>query len=49
MVLIQEITHWIVLYVNDNEIIYFHGFGVEHIPKEIKKLIGKRKCHNKYS
>ena len=32
-------THWIALYVNDNNITYFDGFGVEHIPKEIKKFI----------
>ena len=31
-------THWIALYVNDNEITYFDSFGVEHIPTEIKKL-----------
>ena len=35
-------THWIALYVNGNNIIYFDSFGVEHIPKEIRKLIGKR-------
>ena len=35
-------THWIVLYVNGNNIIYFDSFGVEHIPKEIKKFIGKK-------
>ena len=29
-------THWIALYVKDNEVIYFDSFGVEHIPKEIK-------------
>ena len=28
-------THWIVLYVNDNNVIYFDSFGVEKIPKEI--------------
>ena len=33
-------THWIVLYVNDNNLTYFDTFGVEHIPKEIKKNIG---------
>ena len=33
-------THWIALYVNANNIVYFDSFGVEHIPKEIKKLIG---------
>ena len=31
-------THWIDLYVNDNNIIYFESFGVEHIPKEIRKF-----------
>ena len=33
-------THWIALYVNANNIVYFDSFGVEHIPKEIKKSIG---------
>ena len=28
-------THSIALYVNDNNIIYFDNFWVEHIPKEI--------------
>ena len=32
-------THWITLYVNGNNIIYFESFRVEHIPKEIKKFI----------
>ena len=31
-------THWIVLYVKTNEVIYFDSFGVEYIPKEIKNL-----------
>ena len=29
-------THWIALYVNNNNVTYFDSFGVEHIPKEIK-------------
>ena len=29
-------THWIALYVNNNNVTYFDSFGVEHIPK--KKL-----------
>ena len=29
-------THWIALYVKNNEVIYFYSFGVEHVPKEIK-------------
>ena len=28
-------THWIALYVTENNIVYFDSFGVEHIPKEI--------------
>ena len=32
-------THWIALYVKGNEVIYFDSFGVEHVPKEIKKFI----------
>ena len=28
------------LYVNDNDLTYFDSFWVEHIPKEIRKLIG---------
>ena len=29
-------THWSALYVNDNNVIYFDNFGIDHIPKEIK-------------
>ena len=32
-------THWVALYVNNKTIIYFDSFGVEHVPKEIMKLI----------
>ena len=28
-------THWIALYLNGNNAIYFGSFGVENIPKEI--------------
>ena len=31
-------THWVALWVNNN-VTYFDGFGVEHIPKEIIKFI----------
>ena len=31
-------THWIALYVKNNEITYFDFFGVEHVSKEIKKI-----------
>ena len=35
-------THWIALYVKNNAITYFDSFGVEHVPKEIKKFIGHK-------
>ena len=35
-------THWMALYVNNNSVTYFDNFGVEHIPKEIKKFINKK-------
>ena len=34
-------THWVALYVKNNDITYFYSFGVEHIPKEIIKFIGR--------
>ena len=35
-------THWIALFCNRTEIVYFDSFGVEHIPEEIKKFIGNK-------
>ena len=41
-------AHWIHLYVNGNngsasyDAVYFDSFGVEHIPKEIKRFIGNK-------
>ena len=35
-------THWIVLYVLNNDVNYFDSFGVEHVPKEIKTFIGDK-------
>ena len=35
-------THWIALYVKNNEVIYFDSFGVACIPKEIKRFIGHK-------
>ena len=28
-------THWIALYVKNNEINFFDSFGVEHVPKDV--------------
>ena len=35
-------TRWIALYVSDNNVTYFDSFEVEHIPKEIRKVIGNK-------
>ena len=34
-------THWIALYTNADNIVFFDSFGVD-IPKEIKKSIGNK-------
>ena len=41
-------TLWIVLYVPNNEIIYFDSFGVEHVPQGIKKLTGHKNIKSKH-
>ena len=35
-------TYWIALYVNKETVRYIDSFGIEHIPKEVKKFIGSR-------
>ena len=35
-------SHWVALYVNNKTATYFDSFGVEHIPKEIKKFINNK-------
>ena len=35
-------THWIALYFNRSEIVYFDSFGVEHVPEEIKEFVGNK-------
>ena len=35
-------THWVALYVSNNDVTYFDSFGVEHIPKEIRTFIGNK-------
>ena len=32
-------THWVALYLQNNNFTYFDFFGVEHIPKEIRTFI----------
>ena len=42
-------AHWIALYLISNigngssNAVYFDSFGIEHIPKEISKIIGNKK------
>ena len=35
-------THWVALYLRNNDITHFDSFGVDHIPKEIKAFIGNK-------
>ena len=35
-------THWIASYVYTKTLTYFDSFEVEHIPKEIKKIINNK-------
>ena len=35
-------THWITLYIQNNDVTYFDVFTVEHLPKEIITFIGNK-------
>ena len=35
-------THWITLFCNRSEIVFFDSFGVEHVPEEIKEFVGNK-------
>ena len=35
-------THWIDLFCNRNEIVYFDSFGVEHIPEKTEEFVGNK-------
>ena len=35
-------THWIALFCNRNENVYFDSFGVEHVSEEIKEFVGNK-------
>ena len=35
-------THSVVLFCNRNKVLYFDSFGAEHIPEEIKKVVGNK-------
>ena len=40
-------THWLALYVNGDNVTYCDSFGVEYIPKEMKKFIGNKNITTK--
>ena len=42
-------THWVALYVMNNDVTYVHSFGVEHIQKEIKIFIGDKNIKKSFS
>ena len=35
-------AHWIALFCNRSEIVYFDSFGVEHVSEEIKRFAGNK-------
>ena len=35
-------THWVALYVQNNNVTYSDSFGVDHIPKEIRTFISNK-------
>ena len=35
-------THWVALYVQNNDVTYFDSLGVDHIPKEIRTFISNK-------
>ena len=38
----QMQAHWIPLFCNRNEIVYFGNSGVEHVLEEIKEFVGNK-------
>ena len=38
-------THWVALYVRNNDIAYFDSFGVEHIPEETKAMMNSQRSN----
>ena len=34
-------THWVALYIHNDDVTYFDRFEVEHIPKEMKVFIAR--------
>ena len=39
---LDELDHWIALYVNNKTVPYYDFFGIEHIPKEVRVFIADK-------
>ena len=39
-------THWVSLYIDNNDVTYLDSFGVEHIPKEMKYFLAMKQSIN---
>ena len=35
-------THWVALFCNRSEIVYFNSYGIEYVPNEIKEFVGNK-------
>ena len=35
-------THWVALYVHNNDVTYFDSFGVEHIRKDLRTFVNNK-------
>ena len=42
-------THWVALYVSNNDVTFFDSFGAKHIPKEIKTFISNKNINTSIS
>ena len=40
-------THWVASYVQNNDVIYFDSFRVEHIPKALRTFISNKNIKKK--
>ena len=40
-------THWVALWLHNNNVTYFDSFRVEHIPKEIKTFVNNKNIKTK--
>ena len=41
-------THWVALWLDNNDVTYFDSFGVEHITQKIKTFINSKNIKNNY-